>query len=70
MLIIDEVSMLGTRTLYAVNERLRMFRGCAEDFGGIAIVLLCGDFHQFSPCIKEINPVIQHCPSMGGRENI
>jgi hypothetical protein len=49
MLIIDEVSMLGTRTLYAVNERLRMLRGCPEDFGGIPIVLLCGDFHQFRP---------------------
>jgi hypothetical protein len=49
MLIIDEVSMLGAWALCAVNERLRMLWGCAEDFGGIAIVLLCGDFHQFRP---------------------
>ncbi|PVH67870.1 hypothetical protein DL98DRAFT_564766 [Cadophora sp. DSE1049] len=23
--------------------------GCSEDFGGIPVVLLCGDFHQFRP---------------------
>jgi hypothetical protein len=53
MLIIDEVSMLGARTLYAVNERLRTLRGCSEDFGGIPVVLLCGDFHQFRPVHKR-----------------
>ncbi|PVH91576.1 hypothetical protein DM02DRAFT_647273 [Periconia macrospinosa] len=47
MLIIDEVSMLGARTLYA--EKLRKLRGSAQDFGGIPIVLFCGDFHQFRP---------------------
>ncbi|KAL8326728.1 hypothetical protein RB597_003174 [Gaeumannomyces tritici] len=49
LLIIDEVSMLGARTLYAVNEQLCRLRGCAEDFGGIPIVLFCGDFRQFRP---------------------
>ena len=49
LLIIDEVSMLGTRTLHAVDEQLRKLRGCTEDFGGIPIVLFCGDFHQFRP---------------------
>jgi hypothetical protein len=49
LLIIDEVSMLGGRTLYAVNEQLCKLRGCAQDFGGIPIVLFCGDFHQFRP---------------------
>lgn len=49
LLIIDEVSMLGARTLYIVNEQLRKLRGCAQDFGGIPIVLFCGDFHQFRP---------------------
>jgi len=47
LLIIDEVSILGARTLYAVNEQLCKLRGCAEDFGGIPIVLFCGDFRQF-----------------------
>jgi hypothetical protein len=49
MLIIDEVSMLGARTLHAVNEQLCMLRGSKEDFGGIPVVLFCGDFHQFRP---------------------
>ncbi|KAF1950771.1 hypothetical protein CC80DRAFT_222298 [Byssothecium circinans] len=49
LLIIDEVSMFGARTLYAVNEQLCKLRGCAQDFGGIPIVLFCGDFHQFRP---------------------
>jgi hypothetical protein len=49
LLIMDEVSMLGARTLYMVNERLCKFRGCTKDFGGIPTVLFCGDFHQFRP---------------------
>ncbi|KAM4061844.1 PIF1-like helicase [Hirsutella rhossiliensis] len=49
MLVIDEVSMLGARTLHAVNERICQLRGSQRDFGGIPIVLFCGDFHQFRP---------------------
>ena len=49
LLIVDEVSMLGARTLYAVDEQLRKLRGCREDFGGVPIVLFSGDFHQFRP---------------------
>ncbi|XP_044717265.1 VrtJ [Hirsutella rhossiliensis] len=37
------------RTLHAVNERLRRLRGSRQDFGGIPIVLFCGDFQQFRP---------------------
>ncbi|KAM4061958.1 PIF1 protein [Hirsutella rhossiliensis] len=33
VLVIDEVSMLGARTLHAVNERLRRLRGSRQDFG-------------------------------------
>jgi len=32
MLIINEVGMLGVRTLYAVNERLRTLRGCSTPY--------------------------------------
>jgi hypothetical protein len=32
-------------------------RGCAQDFGGIPIVLFCGDFHQFRP-IQERSIVL------------
>jgi hypothetical protein len=49
LLIIDEVSMLGARTLYAVNQALRRLRGKPKNFGGIPIILMCGDFHQFRP---------------------
>jgi hypothetical protein len=49
LLIIDEVSMLGGRTLYAINEHICALRGSKQDFGGIPIVLFCGDFHQFRP---------------------
>ncbi|KAL6359150.1 hypothetical protein LRP88_07367 [Fusarium phalaenopsidis] len=49
LLVVDEVDMLGARTLYAVNERLCQLRGSARDFGGIPAVLFCGDFHQFRP---------------------
>ncbi len=49
MLIIDELSMLGARTLHAVNERLCTLRSCQQDFGGIPIILFCGDFRQFRP---------------------
>ncbi|KAM4058923.1 PIF1-like helicase [Hirsutella rhossiliensis] len=48
VLVIDEVSMLGARTLHAVNERLRRLRGSRQDFGD-PIVLFCGDFQQFRP---------------------
>ena len=46
MLVIDEVSMLGA---HAVNEQICRFRGSQQDFGGIPIVVFCGDFHQFRP---------------------
>ncbi|KAM9876020.1 hypothetical protein VDGL01_09923 [Verticillium dahliae] len=49
VLIIDEVSMLGARTLYAVNEQLCRLRESRRDFGGIPVVVFCGDFHQFRP---------------------
>ncbi|XP_044714556.1 PIF1-like helicase domain-containing protein [Hirsutella rhossiliensis] len=54
VLVIDEVSMLGARTLHAVNERLRRLRGSRQDFGGIPIVLFCGDFQQFRPVKRSI----------------
>ncbi len=49
VLVVDEVSMLGARTLYAVNEQLCRLRGSQRDFGGVPIVVFCGDFHQFRP---------------------
>ncbi|KAG7408025.1 hypothetical protein Forpi1262_v018132 [Fusarium oxysporum f. sp. raphani] len=37
------------RTLHAANEQLRRLCGSQRDFGGIPIILFCGDFHQFRP---------------------
>ncbi|XP_044717277.1 PIF1 protein [Hirsutella rhossiliensis] len=34
---------------HAANEQLCRLRGSARDFGGIPVVILCGDFHQFRP---------------------
>ncbi len=48
-LVVDEISMLGARTLHAVNEQLCTFHGCAQDFGGIPKVLFLSDFRQFRP---------------------
>jgi len=41
--------MLGARTLCAVNEQLCRLRESTRDFGGIPIVLFCGNFRQFRP---------------------
>ncbi|EXM13396.1 hypothetical protein FOTG_18153 [Fusarium oxysporum f. sp. vasinfectum 25433] len=49
VLVVDEVSMLGARTLHTANEQVCRLRGSQQDFGGIPIVLFCGDFHQFRP---------------------
>ncbi|EXU94845.1 helitron helicase-like domain protein [Metarhizium robertsii] len=54
LLILDEVSMLGARTLFAINEQLQSLRGSSRDFGGIPIVLFCGDFHQFRPVQERL----------------
>ena len=52
VLVLDEVSMIGGSTLDDIDERIRMFRGDQAPFGGIPVVLLCGDFYQFGP-VKE-----------------
>ena len=54
VLVIDEVSMIGGSTLDDIDERIRMLRGDQNPFGGMPVVLLCGDFYQFGP-VKETN---------------
>lgn len=49
VLVIDEISMVPGFLLHDINTRLQMFRECKKAFGGIAIVLLFGDFYQFPP---------------------
>ncbi|KAM4066756.1 PIF1-like helicase [Hirsutella rhossiliensis] len=68
VLVIDEVSMLGARTLHAVNERLCQLRGSQRDFGGIPIVLFCGDFHQFRP-VQERSILLPSAAVSWGEDN-
>lgn len=53
VLVVDEISMLGAKTLYAANEQLCNFRGYTHAFGGILIVLFLGDFRQFRPVQEQ-----------------
>lgn len=48
VLIIDEVSMLSSRTLTMVDKALRVLRGTEEPFGGMQVVFV-GDFFQLPP---------------------
>src|SRR2546429_2216526 len=49
LLVIDEVSMLGARTLYAVNEHLCRVRASTQDFGGYPLIQFFGGLHQLWP---------------------
>lgn len=52
-LIIDEVSMIDQRGLYTIEQQVRLLRGSDDNerccFGGLEVVLLCGDFCQLQP---------------------
>lgn len=55
VLIIDEVSMLSSDTLEAVDQILRAFKRSDLPFGGIQVVL-CGDFFQLPPVSTSLQP--------------
>ncbi|EOO00579.1 hypothetical protein UCRPA7_3931 [Phaeoacremonium minimum UCRPA7] len=49
-LVVDEISQVGGLTFASVDSRLRLYRDDAHrPFGGVPIVILCGDFFQFDP---------------------
>ena len=52
LLIIDEISMVGSRVLHQVDTRLRQIMGLNKSFGGVS-VLLVGDLHQLPPVIDK-----------------
>lgn len=55
VLVIDEISMLGGASLHAVHCHLQALRDCSDKpFGGIPVVLLMGDFYQFTP-VRELS---------------
>ncbi|KAF6802858.1 hypothetical protein CPLU01_16138, partial [Colletotrichum plurivorum] len=63
LLVIDEVSMLGGATLSTINSSIRRFRDSDDDFGGIPVVIFCGDFHQFRP-VTERSIILPSDPLM------
>ena len=50
LIIIDEVSMVGSNTLLEINKRLQQIKGVMPDvtFGGVS-VLAVGDLYQLPP---------------------
>lgn len=53
LLVIDEVSMVRSDLMWAIDQSLRVNRGRArEPFGGVRL-LLFGDLHQLPPVIQE-----------------
>jgi ATP-dependent exoDNAse (exonuclease V) alpha subunit len=53
LLVIDEVSMVRSDLMWAIDQSLRINRGRArEPFGGVRM-LLFGDLHQLPPVIQE-----------------
>jgi hypothetical protein len=59
VLIIDEISILEARTLYAVNEQLCIFRRCTHEFGGIPIV----SFLETSSNSGQCRSAVFCCPA-------
>jgi GTPase SAR1 family protein len=52
LLVIDEISMVRSDVLDAVDEVLRKYRNRYKVFGGVQLLMI-GDLHQLSPVVKE-----------------
>ncbi|XP_065557840.1 uncharacterized protein LOC136025781 [Artemia franciscana] len=52
ILIIDEVSMVGTNIVEMTNRRLKQIMGTQQDFGGVSI-LFFGDLYQVRPVAER-----------------
>jgi ATP-dependent exoDNAse (exonuclease V) alpha subunit len=64
-LVIDEVSMVRSDLMWAIDQSLRINRGRPrEPFGGVRLVLF-GDLHQLPPVVQEAE-VAQHLESEFG----
>ena len=65
LLIIDEVSMVRSDLMWAIDQSLRINRGRPrEPFGGVRLVLF-GDLHQLPPIVQE-GEVAAHLESEHG----
>jgi ATP-dependent exoDNAse (exonuclease V) alpha subunit len=64
-LVIDEVSMVRSDLMWAIDQSLRMNRGRPrEPFGGVRLIMF-GDLHQLPPVVQEVE-VAQHLESEFG----
>ena len=64
VVVVDELSMVGTRNFHAILSRLRDIGDPSHHFGGFAVVFL-GDFFQMNP-VKDtslLKPLIDSCLS-------
>ncbi|WP_439544320.1 ATP-dependent DNA helicase [Hyphomicrobium sp.] len=64
-LVIDEVSMVRSDLMWAIDQSLRINRGRPrEPFGGVRLIMF-GDLHQLPPVVQEVE-VAQHLESEFG----
>ncbi len=52
LLVIDEISMVRSDQLDAIDDRLKMVRHDRRPFGGVQLLMI-GDLHQLSPVVKD-----------------
>jgi ATP-dependent DNA helicase PIF1 len=65
LLVIDEVSMVRSDLMWAIDQSLRVNRGRPrEPFGGVRLALF-GDLHQLPPVINEVD-VAEHLEAQHG----
>jgi ATP-dependent exoDNAse (exonuclease V) alpha subunit len=66
LLVIDEVSMVRSDLMWAIDQSLRVNRGRArEPFGGVRL-LLFGDLHQLPPVVQEPEVAVHLEQEFGG----
>lgn len=52
LLVIDEISMVRSDLLDAIDDTLRRYRNPSEPFGGVQLLLI-GDLQQLAPVVKD-----------------
>ena len=65
LLVIDEISMVRSDLMWAIDQSLRVNRGRPrEPFGGVRLIMF-GDLHQLPPVVQDVE-VAQHLESEFG----